>query len=157
MIMTEVANAFFPTKAKELFSNLSAKQMNMDEFLSECSYWALQYLDQYRVKPLPTKPQEIVEFLIRVKQNATYETKPEFWRIPHIAFYVESARKVDGENRGNIGKLKMILAGFPKEDNISRSKVTTLLHEFESEYGQQVIEPIKQMNMDEIETEFFGE
>ena len=153
--MTEIKDSFFPKKAKELLDKLRTKQIPMNEFLSECAYWGVQYIDQYRMKPMPTKPQEVVEYWDRVKTNANYEARPEFWRVPHIAAYVEQARKVDGENRGNRGKLRLILEGLPKEDNVSRGKVIAMIREYQSEYGVQIVEEVRQMDMEQITQEFF--
>lgn len=154
--MIDVKDATYPQRAKELLNELRIGSISMQQFLEKCAYWGMEFVEDYRFKPLPTKPSEIVEFSGKRKEDASYEMKPEFWRVPHIYAYVEQARKIDGENRGNIGKLKMILAGLPKSDTEAREKVLRVLNEFHNQYGEIVQEAVPQMSMEEVEEEFFN-
>jgi hypothetical protein len=126
----EIDRSIFPGKAKRLLNDLRNKIITYDDFLKETSYWHLEYLEEYRYRPAPTKPQEVVDFLDRVKDNPHYEAKQEFWRIPHIAFYIIQSLKIEGENRGNYSRLIEIKKNLPVGDNISKDKVQRILDEY---------------------------
>jgi hypothetical protein len=149
-------------QSKTLLNDLAAGRITKQEFLSECAYWGLKFLDSYRFKPLPTMPQEIIDFKNRLHANPNYEAKPEFWRIPHIAVYIQSALKIEGENLGNIGRLKEILNGLPDGDIVSRKKVKDALHEFqgwliESKRLKHIMAQAPTQDRGFVEKDFLGE
>ena len=115
-------------QSRKLLDDLDKDRITYKDFLSECSYWGIKYLDFYRFKPMPNKPQEILEYLQRVRVNPNYEARGEFWRLPHISLYIQESVKIIGENLGNIGRLKEILNNLPLEDLQSRQMVKDILH-----------------------------
>jgi len=119
-----------PAKMKQLLSDLDSKKITMQQFLSECAYWNLQYLEDYRYKPLPSKPKDVTPA------------------------YIYSATKIEGINRGNFGRLKEILKNLPEEDFISRKKVSDVMKEFDKK--ENVFEPPKRLDLDDAEDDFWG-
>lgn len=104
-----------------LLKDLASKKISKEEFRRHAIYMALHCgFNQLKVRPLPTKPSELLEYDRETPQKKAKVTE-DFWRQPAISRYLTTYNKIVQENISNRCWLEEILEQLEKNGDISKA------------------------------------
>jgi hypothetical protein len=121
--------------ARNLLNQLQLKTLSLEEFLLECTTWALDYLSEYHWRPMPTKPQKVIEY-----EKIKAGRKKEIYFLDNryiIEGYFDESNKTKNVNFNNYMWLCHLKDILPQEDiqkKINEVKQTYHLHHSSSVY-----------------------
>jgi len=103
------------------------------EFLKECTYFMLRCkFDELKPKPLPTRPEKLLNYRESKRRDRSYEVRTSFWSDYEIRDYLDQKWKIIQHNMGNKAWLQENLTRLEQYgDPVNTVKVRNRIQEFE--------------------------
>ena len=116
-------------KMKNLLKDLWTGKITIDEFNTETAYWLISCGSLSPLLP-PTRPYKLQEY-DRMSYTDKNKVPYSFWRIPQIFNYIHQEGDIKGRNEGMLAKLIEYRDYIPEQDEMTRSKYTVLINEYQ--------------------------
>ncbi len=155
MTILNAVNKELPVLAKKLLERYGTDK-NQKEFVSELAYWALEHIEEYRHKPMPTPPQEVILYAQKKLKDKSYKVAENFWFQPHVVAWRVQESKIAGENLSNYDWLVYIKDNLKTESD--KAKVEGLLTQFDKEFlwGKDLLRKIVFTHSDPVRRDIDG-
>jgi hypothetical protein len=132
-------------RSKELLSQLSSKKLTLQEFLTECAYWAVvEEFDDLKPKDPPTRPHRVVELegKYTLKEKAEIDWVKIYADYPEVKSYYDQRKYVENWNKAVKSWLDEMLSYIPEGDFPTIEKIKNRLLDFTAE--EDVLEKAKE-------------
>jgi hypothetical protein len=126
----------FTKTAKMLLAKLDNKEITLDQFLTDCAYWALRCgFDELMPKILPSRPdtEAFMEFE-RLSEVKRAKLDPKYFLDhPEINEYWAQRKQIEATNRHTLAWLNDMLVMIPEADRPIREKILERIRVFGAE------------------------
>jgi len=121
-----------PALSKNLLGRLIVKELNLDQFLRECAYWAIKDgFDDLRPRHYPTKPTKALELEnMPLQQRLHLDYYKLYMEFPQIRTYYEQTFFIRNHNSGVLSWLHEIKSYLPEDDTIIHNRINARILEF---------------------------
>jgi len=126
-------DARLPETSKRLQERLVEKKITLEEFLTECAYWALKDgFKELTPKQYPSnKPQKVIELEQKtIEQRNAMDWHRLFVDYPQVEQYYKAYWFVKHINFANLSWLQEILSYIPEDDTLSRKRIENRILDF---------------------------
>lgn len=123
-------NPAVPQLGRELLRrrmNFEVTEANFDRL---CAEWMMEFLNDYRKRPDPTPPEEILDYRDRKRRDPDYRLSLEFWNKPHIKSFTLQASAIVAINKSNHYWLLFMKKNTIPTNTVSHSRIDRALREY---------------------------
>jgi len=121
-----------PETGKRLLERLKKQEITLQEFLTECAYWALKDgFNEITPHQYPHKPKRAVEFEnMSIQERKETDFNRLCNRYPEVKQYYDTCAWVKHSNQSNLSWLQEILSYIPEDDTLSRKRIENRILDF---------------------------
>jgi len=132
MSLLNTIDSELPATGKNLMRRYANESITREEFETEIAYWALEHLEDYRHKSIPTPPEDVILYAKKKLEDKRYKVSENFWYQSHIVAWKVQESQIMATNMSNLHWLEFIKKRLKTDEE--KQRIDGYLVHFERDF-----------------------